>query len=257
MENEDFDLEKCVKDAEAGVLEAQVALGDYYSFYEMDDDLASKYYEMAAKKGDIPSTLKLANIFRRNDNQDEAIKWFSIGAEKKYLPSMVGLIECLDEEAKINFWIFEAEKVADSETSENIMAFADALRNINFEKSMYWYEESAKKGYHRAAQQIEIINLVKKYKESKDESLLTKILIKIIAMCSELEEKEISIDSDFCSDLGADDLDMFELVYKVEEELDISIPDEETYDDIEEGADYSFKFRKVKEFVSLCKKHIV
>ncbi len=49
---------------------------------------------------------------------------------------------------------------------------------------------------------------------------------KLIAERLEVEEDKITLDSTFRQDLGADSLDTYELVYAIEEELGISIPDE-------------------------------
>ena len=42
----------------------------------------------------------------------------------------------------------------------------------------------------------------------------------------EIDESKISLDSSFRQDLGADSLDTYELVYAIEEQMGISIPDE-------------------------------
>ena len=111
-------------------------------------------------------------------------------------------------------------------------------------------------GYETSIYQLEIINLVSEYHKTKDESVFFEAIKKIIAMCLEISDDEVTENSKFNQDLGADDLDMFELTYKIEEEFDISIPDEELCDDIEEGAEYSFKFKTVKELFDLCKKYL-
>ncbi len=49
---------------------------------------------------------------------------------------------------------------------------------------------------------------------------------KLIADKLEIDEGKITLDSSFRNDLGADSLDTYELVYAIEEELGISIPDE-------------------------------
>ena len=49
---------------------------------------------------------------------------------------------------------------------------------------------------------------------------------KIIAEKLEVEEEKINRESSFRQDLGADNLDTYELVYAIEEEMGISIPDE-------------------------------
>jgi acyl carrier protein len=49
---------------------------------------------------------------------------------------------------------------------------------------------------------------------------------KIIAEKLEVEEDKITLEASFRQDLGADSLDTYELVYGIEAELGITIPDE-------------------------------
>jgi acyl carrier protein len=49
---------------------------------------------------------------------------------------------------------------------------------------------------------------------------------KLIAEKLEVDAGKISMDASFRQDLGADSLDTYELVYAIEEEMGISIPDE-------------------------------
>ena len=49
---------------------------------------------------------------------------------------------------------------------------------------------------------------------------------KLIAEKLEIDEGKITLDSSFRGDLGADSLDTYELVYAIEEELGVSIPDD-------------------------------
>ena len=49
---------------------------------------------------------------------------------------------------------------------------------------------------------------------------------KLIAEKLEIEESKITLDASFRQDLGADSLDTYELVYAIEEEMGIQIPDE-------------------------------
>lgn len=55
---------------------------------------------------------------------------------------------------------------------------------------------------------------------------LFETLQKLIAEKFEIDEGKITLDSSFRNDLGADSLDTYELVYAIEEELGVSIPDE-------------------------------
>ncbi len=51
-------------------------------------------------------------------------------------------------------------------------------------------------------------------------------LKKLIAEKLEVEEDKITMESSFRQDLGADSLDTYELVYAIEEEMGVTIPDE-------------------------------
>jgi acyl carrier protein len=49
---------------------------------------------------------------------------------------------------------------------------------------------------------------------------------KLIAEKLEIDEETVTLESSFRQDLGADSLDTYEMVYAIEEELGVSIPDE-------------------------------
>ena len=50
---------------------------------------------------------------------------------------------------------------------------------------------------------------------------------KIIAEVLNMDEDSITMDSTFADDLGADSLDVFQIIMGVEEEFEIEIPNEE------------------------------
>ena len=52
-------------------------------------------------------------------------------------------------------------------------------------------------------------------------------LKKIIAEVLNVDEDEITMDTTFVDDLGADSLDIFQIIMGIEEEFDIEIPNEE------------------------------
>ena len=58
-----------------------------------------------------------------------------------------------------------------------------------------------------------------------DQELFDK-LQKLIADKLDIEAEKVTLDASFRQDLGADSLDTYELVYAIEEELGIQIPDE-------------------------------
>jgi acyl carrier protein len=49
---------------------------------------------------------------------------------------------------------------------------------------------------------------------------------KLIAEKLEIDESKVELNSSFRQDLGADSLDTYELIYAIEEEMEIRIPDE-------------------------------
>lgn len=52
-------------------------------------------------------------------------------------------------------------------------------------------------------------------------------LKKIIAEVLNVDEEEVTMESTFTDDLGADSLDIFQIIMGIEEEFDIEIPAEE------------------------------
>lgn len=52
-------------------------------------------------------------------------------------------------------------------------------------------------------------------------------LAKIIAEVLNVDANEITLDTTFVDELGADSLDVFQIIMGIEEELDIEIPNEE------------------------------
>ena len=68
----------------------------------------------------------------------------------------------------------------------------------------------------------------------------------LIAEKLEIEEDRISMDSSFRKDLGADSLDTYELVYAIEEELGVSIPDEKAneFETVRDAVDFLAKLLK-------------
>jgi len=67
---------------------------------------------------------------------------------------------------------------------------------------------------------------------------------KIIADKLEIDEEKIKPESSFRADLGADSLDTYELVYAIEEQLGITIPDEKANE-----------FETVKDAMDFLKEH--
>lgn len=62
----------------------------------------------------------------------------------------------------------------------------------------------------------------------------------LIAEKLEIEEDKITMESSFRKDLGADSLDTYELVYAIEEEMGITIPDEKAneFETVKDAVEY-------------------
>jgi acyl carrier protein len=63
---------------------------------------------------------------------------------------------------------------------------------------------------------------------------------KLIADKLEIDESKITLESSFRQDLGADSLDTYELVYAIEEEMGITIPDEKAneFETVKDALDF-------------------
>lgn len=73
---------------------------------------------------------------------------------------------------------------------------------------------------------------------SKDE--LYKKLQSLVAEKLEVDPSKVTPQASFRKDLGADSLDTYELVYAIEEELGITIPDEKAneFETVQDALDY-------------------
>ena len=67
---------------------------------------------------------------------------------------------------------------------------------------------------------------------------------KLIAEKLDVDEGKITLEASFRQDLGADSLDTYELVYAIEEEMSVSIPD-----------DKATEFNTVKDAYDFIKEH--
>ena len=63
---------------------------------------------------------------------------------------------------------------------------------------------------------------------------------KLVAEKLEIDEAKITLDSSFRNDLGADSLDTYELIYAIEEELGVHIPDDKANEFQTVGDAYNF-----------------
>ncbi|MGN0728217.1 acyl carrier protein [Treponema sp.] len=72
---------------------------------------------------------------------------------------------------------------------------------------------------------------------------MDELFVKIQKLTAEklgIEESKVTMDASFRGDLGADSLDTYELVYAIEEELGVSIPDDKAneFETVKDAYDY-------------------
>ena len=62
----------------------------------------------------------------------------------------------------------------------------------------------------------------------------------MVVECLDVEPEIVTIDAHFSNDLGGDSLDGYEMIYKIEEELGITIPDEKalSFKTIQDAIDF-------------------
>ena len=62
----------------------------------------------------------------------------------------------------------------------------------------------------------------------------------LIAEKMEVDPSKVTLDASFRKDLGADSLDTYELIYAIEEEMDITIPDEKAneFETVKDAVEY-------------------
>lgn len=76
-----------------------------------------------------------------------------------------------------------------------------------------------------------------------DKDLVFNKVKAIIAEKLDVPEEKVTLNASFRKDLGADSLDTYELVYAIEEELKISIPDEKAneFETVEDAVNFLVK----------------
>ena len=72
---------------------------------------------------------------------------------------------------------------------------------------------------------------------------MDELFVKIQKLSAEklgIDESKVTMDASFRGDLGADSLDTYELVYAIEEEMGVSIPDDKAneFETVKDAYDY-------------------
>ncbi|MCF7924629.1 MAG: hypothetical protein K9L64_05985 [Candidatus Izimaplasma sp.] len=130
--------------AEEGDMFYQRILADQYYFFFHDEDKAIKWYEKAAKKGDLNSQLTLGYIYSCSDNYNERKRdfWYKEAANHKSEKAIFKLALNKSIEESIDLYKQLAEK--------NIINAQIRLGEIytynkkDIGKALYWYDKLAK-----------------------------------------------------------------------------------------------------------------
>ncbi len=204
-----------------------------------DDDNALSYFLKAAELESDISYYYIGCIYDSKENFSEAYVWFKKSADAGYYSGMCGLgkLYYFGNGVETDFseaykWLSQAADGDNKDASflvGHMYEFGNGVSE-NHSKAMSYYKKAAELGDERAKKAVEYggwANIPEKQSsDSYDGDVATKI-IEIIADKLGVEEDEITMNSSFVNDLGADSLDTVELVMEFEKEFNISIPEEE------------------------------
>ena len=93
----------------------------------------------------------------------------------------------------------------------------EELRNLSFSENLVSQNFKYGKTFAEVDKEVDI------YLNNMEFEKLQKIIAEVL----NVEEDEITMDTTFVDDLGADSLDVFQIIMGIEEEFDIEIPNEE------------------------------
>ena len=228
--------------ADAGNAYSMHMTGLSYYFGEgvnEDDDNALSYFLRAAESESEISYYYIGCIYDSKENFSEAYDWFKKSADAGFYSGMCGLgkLYFFGKGVETDFseaykWLSQAADGDNGDASflvGHMYEFGNGVSE-NHSKAMSYYKKAAELGDERAKKAVEYggwANIPEKQSsDSYDGDVATKI-IEIIADKLGVEEDEITMNSSFVNDLGADSLDTVELVMEFEKEFNISIPEEE------------------------------
>lgn len=226
------------KSADYGDANAMCWLGNFYDNgwgTKKNDLLAKEWYEKAADGGNVAAMYNLGCMYRYGrpnitQNYKEARKWYRKAAENGFPDAMtsLGYMYHNGEGVKLNYdeaikWYKLAIQSDEPNTTAmcNLAFMYENGEGVNTDlvRARTLYIQAYGAGDDRAKEDLERMGFTKR------ELIVIKIRY-IICEQLGLEYDEVRMESEFINDLGADSLDIVELIMAFEEEFNIEIPDE-------------------------------
>ena len=238
----DYALQCYKKASEFGIPIASNSLGLLYlcgNGVAKDDSLAFKYFELAAEGNLDVGMFNLGYCYESsigcNENPQKAFEWYYKSSEAGYMDGRFAVGRCL-----VNGYGCE-------KNTDYGMKLIQNLANNGHEDAQKWLEEN---NHGQLSQSSYSDNhVVSNYSESSYPDIVSTQLFKklrsIIAEKLEIDESKVLPESFFRNDLQADSLDTYELVYAIEEEIGISIPDEKAneFETVLDAYNYILNYR--------------
>lgn len=223
------------KAAELGVKDAMMALGEIYE-HESEETLpeAAAWYEKAFTEGDKRAAGALMRLFYRTKDYEKTYEWIQKGQEQDVESSdaqyFLGLLHMKgngpvpQDGKKAQTYL---EKAAEAGNTTAMLSVGDMYRDgvgvdTDREKALSWYKMVKDKDVDFDA------NVAYwKLKEPEANDWFFEVMRDVLAEQLGVEREDIERDSKFIDDLGADSLDIVEIIMAVEETWWTEIHDEE------------------------------
>lgn len=222
------------KAAELGVKDAMMALGAIYE-YESEETLpeAVAWYEKAFAAGDKCAAGALMRLFYRAKDYEKTYEWIQKGqaqdADSSDAQYFLGLLHMKgngpvpQDGKKAQTYL---EKAAEAGNTTAMLVVGDMYRDgigieVDHEKALALYKTRKDKGDWEAS--IAYWKLKKPEANDWVFAVLRDVLVEQLGV----DEDDIGLNSEFIEDLGADSLDIVEIIMAVEEIWWVEIHDEE------------------------------
>lgn len=205
-----------------------------------DDDNALSYFLKAAELESDISYYYIGCIYDSKENFSEAYVWFKKSADAGYYSGMCGLgkLYYFGNGVETDFseaykWLSQAADGDNKDASffvGHMYEFGNGVSE-NHSKAMFYYKKAAELGDERAKKAVQYNGWanIPDHQNSNNESNVDSVfqtVKRIVADKLGVEEYELTMNSSFVNDLGADSLDAVELIMEFEKVFEITIPEE-------------------------------
>ena len=234
--------------AEAGVFDPVKEWAIRKAKEIVNRNLVDKTFEgikIRAKNGDTEAQYELGLIYHdgKEDegvkrNYSEALRWLHMASDNGYAPAQCmlgmmyyngdGLLENYEE--AFNLFLKSAHQAnATAQYMAGCMYYEGKGTARNDNEAVKWFRVSSQQGIQEAKAKLEEIyheTKMRKTEARKIEEVVEKLRT-IVSDRLDVEKDQVTPEKSFVEDLGADSLDIVELIMGIEEEFEIEIPDED------------------------------